>query len=116
MSHESTGVGEHLRLVSERLGHASVQLTSDTYQHCSPTMPKAAATKMGAIFAGFTAPLPAAAAQGRKACPVEIGYRMATNRPFFGPLWEKERPHKLFACWVLCLLAAAGIEPATRGL
>jgi integrase len=52
---------ENVKVVSERLGHANVQLTSDTYQHCSPTMQKAAAAKMGAIFAGFSAPPPAAA-------------------------------------------------------
>lgn len=38
--------GEHIKVVSERLGHASVQITLDTYTHVLPTMQKAAAEKM----------------------------------------------------------------------
>jgi integrase len=33
-------------VVSERLGHATIQLTLDTYSHVLPTMQKKAAEKM----------------------------------------------------------------------
>jgi integrase len=42
----------NVKVVSERLGHASIQLTLDTYSHVLPTMQKAAATKMDALFNG----------------------------------------------------------------
>lgn len=38
--------GENIKVVSERLGHASVKITLDTYAHVLPTMQKAAADKM----------------------------------------------------------------------
>ena len=38
--------GENINVVSERLGHASVKITLDTYAHVLPTMQKAAADKM----------------------------------------------------------------------
>jgi hypothetical protein len=38
------------KLVSERLGHASVQLTLDTYSHVLPTMQAAVAGTMGKIL------------------------------------------------------------------
>jgi integrase len=41
----------NVKVVSERLGHASIQLTLDTYSHVLPTMQKAAAAKMDGIFA-----------------------------------------------------------------
>jgi integrase len=41
---------ENAKVVSERLGHASVQLTLDTYSHVLPAMQKRAAEKMDAIF------------------------------------------------------------------
>jgi hypothetical protein len=37
-------------VVSERLGHAHIQLTLDTYSHVLPTLQEAAATKMDALF------------------------------------------------------------------
>jgi integrase len=42
--------GESVKVVSERLGHASVTLTMDTYQHVLPTMQEAAADKLEAMF------------------------------------------------------------------
>jgi integrase len=36
----------NVKVVSERLGHASIQLTLDTYSHVLPTMQKKAAEKM----------------------------------------------------------------------
>jgi integrase len=38
------------KVVSERLGHSSIQLTLDTYSHVLPTMQKKAAEAMDAIF------------------------------------------------------------------
>lgn len=44
---------EHPKIVSERLGHASVTLTLDTYSHVLPTMQQAATEKLEKIlFAG----------------------------------------------------------------
>jgi len=40
---------ENVKVVSERLGHASIQLTLDTYSHVLPTMQKRAAEKMDSI-------------------------------------------------------------------
>jgi integrase len=42
--------GENVKVVSERLGHASVVLTMDTYSHVLPTMQEAAADKMEALL------------------------------------------------------------------
>ncbi len=41
----------NVKVVSERLGHASIQLTLDTYSHVLPTMQKRAAEKMDGLFA-----------------------------------------------------------------
>jgi integrase len=40
----------NVKVVSERLGHASIQLTLDTYSHVLPTMQRVAAEKMDAFF------------------------------------------------------------------
>jgi len=44
--------GEHPKIVSERLGHASVTLTLDTYSHVLPTMQQQAAEKLEAVLFG----------------------------------------------------------------
>jgi integrase len=44
--------GENPKVVSERLGHASVTLTLDVYSHVLPTMQEAASEKLGAILFG----------------------------------------------------------------
>jgi integrase len=44
--------GEHAKVVSERLGHASITLTLDTYSHVLPDMQEQAAEKMEAMFGG----------------------------------------------------------------
>jgi integrase len=41
---------EPAKVVSERLGHASIQLTLDTYSHVLPTMQKRAAETMGRLL------------------------------------------------------------------
>lgn len=44
--------GEHPKVVSERLGHASITLTLDTYSHVLPTMQEGAAKRLeGLLFA-----------------------------------------------------------------
>lgn len=40
----------NVKVVSERLGHATVQLTLDTYSHVLPTMQKKAAEKLNEVF------------------------------------------------------------------
>ena len=42
--------GENAKVVSERLGHAKITLTLDTYSHVLPDMQEAAAEKMEAMF------------------------------------------------------------------
>lgn len=41
---------EHPKVVSERLGHASITLTLDTYSHVLPSMQQAASEKLEAIL------------------------------------------------------------------
>ena len=41
----------NVKVVSERLGHAKIQITLDTYSHVLPTMQKKAAEKLGALWA-----------------------------------------------------------------
>ncbi len=43
---------EHPKVVSERLGHASVTLTLDTYSHVLPSMQKAATDKLESMLFG----------------------------------------------------------------
>jgi integrase len=43
--------GVHPKIVSERLGHASIEVTLNTYSHVLPTMQKAATDKLEAMFA-----------------------------------------------------------------
>ena len=45
-------VGENPKVVSERLGHASIVLTLDTYSHVLPTMQEAASQKLERILFG----------------------------------------------------------------
>lgn len=42
--------GENPKIVSERLGHASVSLTLDTYSHVLPSMQESSAEKLEAMF------------------------------------------------------------------
>ncbi len=44
--------GEHPKVVSERLGHASVRITMDTYSHVLPSMQEHTATKLENMFYG----------------------------------------------------------------
>jgi integrase len=46
---------ENVKVVSERLGHASIQITLDTYSHVLPNMQRRAAQKMAGIFAAARA-------------------------------------------------------------
>lgn len=44
--------GENPKVVSERLGHASVSLTLDVYSHVLPTMQEAASQKLESLLFG----------------------------------------------------------------
>jgi len=44
--------GENPKVVSERLGHASIVLTLDTYSHVLPNMQQAASDKLESILFG----------------------------------------------------------------
>jgi integrase len=46
--------GVPLKVVTERLGHASTRITSDLYQHVGETMQEEAAAKLGAALLGNT--------------------------------------------------------------
>ena len=42
--------GENPKVVSERLGHASIEITLNTYSHVPPTMQKQAAERLHRLF------------------------------------------------------------------
>jgi integrase len=42
--------GEHPKVVQERLGHSSIQLTLDTYSHVVPGMQERATERLEAMF------------------------------------------------------------------
>lgn len=46
------GQGEHPKVVAERLGHSTPTLTLSVYSHVTPTMQRAAATRLGALLHG----------------------------------------------------------------
>jgi integrase len=43
--------GIHPKIVQERLGHSSIQVTLDTYSHVAPGLQEAAATRFDEAFA-----------------------------------------------------------------
>jgi integrase len=45
--------GVHPKVVQERLGHASITLTLDTYSHVLPSLQKEAAAKLNRLFAAL---------------------------------------------------------------
>lgn len=47
--------GIHPKIVSERLGHASIGITLDTYSHVLPSMQSEAANAFDSLFAAPTA-------------------------------------------------------------
>jgi integrase len=47
----------HPKIVSERLGHASIELTLNTYSHALPTMQKDAAEKLDGVFGPIGSPM-----------------------------------------------------------
>jgi len=42
--------GIHPKIVQERLGHASIQITLDTYSHVAPGLQQAAANSFDKVF------------------------------------------------------------------
>ena len=49
-------LGEHPKVVSERLGHSSVTITLDTYSHVLPDLQERAAARLDALLSKPTAP------------------------------------------------------------
>ena len=45
-------VGVHVKVVQERLGHASIKTTMDTYSHVMPGMQRSAAELVAALVGG----------------------------------------------------------------
>jgi integrase len=53
----SRRAGAHVKLISARLGHSSVQITLDRYAHLFPSVEEALAEQLDAIYnAGQTKP------------------------------------------------------------
>jgi integrase len=50
--------GVHPKVVSERLGHASLNITLDTYSHVLPALQEAAAAALDTILGEQSAPRP----------------------------------------------------------
>lgn len=48
----SLAAGIHLKVVSERLGHATIAITLDTYSHVLPSMDEEAASTVAALILG----------------------------------------------------------------
>lgn len=48
--------GIHPKIVQERLGHASIQITLDTYSHVAPGLQEAAAKRFDDVVNGITEP------------------------------------------------------------
>jgi integrase len=44
--------GIHPKVVSERLGHANISITLDTYSHAIPALQEEAATRIAELVAG----------------------------------------------------------------
>lgn len=53
-THATSGLaaGVPLKVMSERLGHATTQITADLYQHVTPGMGADAAAKIGGLLRG----------------------------------------------------------------
>lgn len=62
--------GIHPKVVAERLGHSTVQLTLDRYSHVVDGIQQAAAARIGQVIFGEPAPGPPAAAAGDITSPV----------------------------------------------
>jgi integrase len=62
--------GVHPKVVSERLGHATVSITLDTYSHAIPAMQEeAAALIAGLVFAGCPEATPQRSRSPRRRSP-----------------------------------------------
>jgi integrase len=42
--------GENLKVVADRLGHASIKLTADVYSHVTPELDRGAANRLGELL------------------------------------------------------------------
>ena len=73
--------GVHPKVVSERLGHATVSITLDTYSHAIPAMQEEAAGRLRGWCSALTCPLrhaqpdaSRAATRGRDRCTIWLPY------------------------------------------
>lgn len=63
--------GVHPKIVSERLGHASIAITMDTYQHVVPSLQRVAADSVSRLIGGIDGGTDAASAKRRRARKIE---------------------------------------------
>ena len=61
--------GVHPKLVSERLGHATISITLDVYSHAMPTMQREAAAQVAALIYGGTTSSASKYRRGISWCP-----------------------------------------------
>ena len=54
MSQHEGDAGEHPKIVSERLGHATISITLDTYSHVLPGLQAAAAERLAEMLSDAT--------------------------------------------------------------
>ena len=83
--------GVHPKVVSERLGHATIAITLDTYSHCTPSLQEAAALRFEEGL--FVSPEGAPASYG-----------------------ENGDVSKMLAKSPVQIVAGVGFEPTTKGL
>lgn len=48
--------GEHLKVVSEQLGHSTIGIAGDLYTHVAPAVRREAANKLDTLLASFIQP------------------------------------------------------------
>lgn len=92
---QELSAGENPKVVSERLGHASIVLTLDTYSHVLPDMQKGATEKMEDYY-------PMERTVNDNCCTIVALKRIWKPLPAPKPL--------------LFMVRLAGIEPAAHGL
>ena len=99
--------GVPVKVVSERLGHANIAFTIETYQHVLPGMQADAARVFEASRSQLHRPRPGGTPEEH---PEE--HRLnPVERPD-----QRRRPRSLTWAFMLQLVAGAGFEPATFGL
>ncbi|MEI6805748.1 MAG: site-specific integrase [Myxococcaceae bacterium] len=88
--------GIHPKVVQERLGHAQIGITLDTYSHVLPSMQKEAAAKLESVFS--------------------LGLQFGCTDPIVPILASHEKSRKPASDLDLNLVGPVGLEPTTAGL